>query len=204
MTLLKQLQAELSNSRNFNSPIVRWGSIAAVFIIAWSILIAPYIQWREAQQQHYVSQIKYVTRLQALKVAATNWQQAEQAYLQAEKAMVNSLFQETSYVTAQTALLEWLRKQLKYHSLTLDSQRLQESERESDIGQRIGVIVRLHGDIFNILQFIHSLSEHTKLLNIDGLQINKQGQDNMSVTLQLSAFRLSSMSEREVSDAKAE
>ena len=190
MSLIAQLKTEWSNRQNFDSPIVIWGGLLSLGIILWALILMPYVQWRDQQYKQFDQKIKKVSRLQALQEAADEWQQAQQQFQTAEEQMVASLFQQTSYVTAQTELLTLLRKEIKNNSLKLESQRLQESETEKNIGQRISITLRLKGELINVLQLIHNISQHSKLLNIDKLYINKGRQNKMAVTLQVSGFRL--------------
>ncbi len=190
MSLIAQFKTEWSNRQNFDSPIVIWGGLLSLGIILWALILMPYLQWRGQQYQQFDQKIKKVSRLQALQEAADEWQQAQQQFQSAEEQMIASLFQQTSYVTAQTALLNLLRKEIKNNSLKLESQRLQESEAEKNIGQKISITLRLKGDLINVLQLIHNLSQHPKLLNIEKLYINKSRQNLMAVTLQVSGFRL--------------
>jgi type II secretory pathway component PulM len=190
MSLIAQFKTEWSNRQNFDSPIVIWGGLLSLGIILWALIIMPYLQWRDQQYQQFDQKIKKVSRLQALQEAADEWQQAQQQFQTAEEQMVASLFQQTSYVTAQTELLNILRKEIKNNSLKIESQRLQESETEKNIGQRISITLRLQGELINVLQLIHNLSQHSKLLNIEKLYINKSRQNKMAVSLQVSGFRL--------------
>jgi hypothetical protein len=83
-----------------------------------------------------------------------------------------------------------LRKEIKNNKLKIESQRLQESETEKNIGQKLSITLRLKGELINVLHLIHNLSQHSKLLNIEKLYINKGRKNVMAVTLQVSGFRL--------------
>ncbi len=190
MKWLKQLQTEWHNQQNLDSPVIIWGSLLSVAIILWALILTPYLQWREQEQQQLHQNIRQLSRLQALQKAAGAWQQAEQNYQQAEQQMLASFFQESSYVTAQAALLKMIRTLLKKNKIKLDSQRLHESESEPIIGQRITLTLRLHGKLVNIIRFIHALNQNSKLLNIDKLYLSREQQTMMPITLQISGFRL--------------
>jgi len=196
MSLIQQLKAELNSGKTLSSPIVRWGIIASIIIILWSFVATPYMQWRQTQLQQHSKQLKQISRLQALKLAAQDWQQAEQHYQQANEQMLKALFQQSSYVTAQTELINLIRKQAKQHQITIDSQRLQESENQSNIGQRIGVTLRLHGELANTLRLIHSLSQHKKLLTIETIRIAKSRNNTMTITLKINGYRLTSATQQ--------
>jgi hypothetical protein len=193
MSLITQFKTEWRNRQNFDSPIVIWGGLLSLGIILWAIILTPYIQWRDQQYQQFNQNIKQVSRLQALQDAADEWRQAETQFETAEEKMVASFFQQTSYVTAQTDLLNMLRKEIKNNKLKIESQRLQESETEKNIGQKLSITLRLKGELINVLQLIHNLSQHTKLLNIEKLYINKGRKNVMAVTLQVSGFRLTAV-----------
>lgn len=190
MTFFKQHLAKIQNLQDIDSPIVRWGSLLTVFIILWTVLFAPYLQWRGEQHQQLKQKIRKVSRLQALQAAEKKWQKAEQQYQQAETDMLDSLFQQSSYVTAQTELLNLLRQAIKKYNLTLQSQHLEESEQEPNIGQRISITLKLTGELISILRFTDNLSHHAKLLTIEKFYINKGTQQKLAVTLKVNGFRL--------------
>lgn len=190
MLSIKQYIAHIRDIQGMDSPIVRWGSLLTILIILWSGVISPYMQWHHQQHQQMTQKIRKVSRLQALQAAEQNWQKAEQEYLQAEEIMMKSLFQQPSYVTAQTALLELLRKIIKSHQLTLASQHLEESEQEPVIGQRIGITLQLQGELINILRFIHDVSVAKQLLNIEKITMGKSTKkESLTVTLKINGFR---------------
>ena len=192
MSLIQQLSQKIQQIEGVDTPIVKWGGIASIAIILWAFMFSPYIEWREQQQQQIQQKIKKVSRLQALQAAAEDWQQAEQNYQQAKQEMLSSLFQQASYVTAQTELLELLRILIKQNKITLKSQRLKESEAAPGIGQKIAITLSLYGARADFLRLLHQLGQHKKLLNISKLYINKDRTKKLAVTLEISGFRLSS------------
>jgi len=191
MSLIQQQLKKIQQIEGIDTPLVKWGGIVSILIILWAFTLQPYINWRAEQQQQLSQKIRKLSRLQALQAAAADWQQAEQSYQKAQKRMLNSLFQQSSYVTAQTEELDLLRKLIKQNQITLNSQRLKESEIAPIIGERISIILRLQGKLPHFLQLIHQLGQNKKLLNITKLQISKDRNKTLSVTLEISGFRLS-------------
>jgi hypothetical protein len=178
-----------------DSPLVRWGGIASILIILWSFVLSPYLQWHDQQGLLFSQNIRKVGKLQALQAAEKKWQQAELIYQQAEADMLTTLFQQPSYVSAQTTLLTLLRQAAKTHNLIIISQHLEESEKEPMIGQRMSITLALKGKLADLLSLIDNLSQHTKLLDIGKLAIHKGRRTTLTATLMVSGFRSTTSTE---------
>lgn len=190
MKAIKQQLSRWREIEGMDSPLVRWGGLLSILIILWSSILSPYLQWNTQQKKLFNQKIRKASSLQALQSAEKKWQQAEQQYEQVKQDMLTALFQQPSYVSAQTTLLTLLRELAKKHQITIISQHLEENEEEPSIGQKIGITLSLKGELSGLLSFIDSLSQHDKLLNIEKLSLYKNRNISIAASLKISGFRL--------------
>ena len=190
MKAIKQQLSRWREIEGMDSPLVRWGGLLSILIILWSSILSPYLQWNTQQKKLFNQKIRKASSLQALQSAEKKWQQAEQQYEQVKQDMLTALFQQPSYVSAQTTLLTLLRELAKKHQITIVSQHLEENEEEPSIGQKIGITLSLKGELSGLLSFIDSLSQHDKLLNIEKLSLYKNRNISIAASLKISGFRL--------------
>jgi len=186
---LQSLMLRLRSAEGVDAPIVRWGVLLIISIILWNLLLIPYLEWREQKIEMVQMQVSKVERLRALSSVADQWQAAEVAFSNEAKKLAPLFFQASSYAVAQTDLLTLVHQYLGRFHLIIDSQRLLDAELVSGLGESVGLDLRMHGKLVDILAFVDALSHDSHLLNIDSLYIAKQGDDGAVLQVGLKGYR---------------
>lgn len=179
---------QLKNSQGADTPLVRWGVLSSILMIAQMWIIDPYLEWRQQQQDLLQTHQRKIVTLTGLQNSVDKWRQALQeseSYLQQnEQAFISA----SSYALAQQKMYNLVHDQISVNQLKIDSQRLEEAK-NIPLGEQIQLQLNLSGKMFDIVNFIDAISQAPQLFNFDQLYIAQNQQDAM-VRITLSTYRL--------------
>jgi len=187
----KYLSSLTSQVQGLDAPVVKWGGIFIFLIMAWSLLLMPYLEWREQRLEMLHMQIAKVERLQALQSVAGQWELAEGRFSESFEKLKTLFFQGSSYAVAQTDLLKLIQQYMKKHHLVVKSQRLIDSAVDLEIGEIVAVKFGFQGNLVDVLSFVDALSHDPHLLLVDSLSISHLRNDQALLQLTLRGYRLS-------------
>ena len=187
----KYLSSLTSQVQGLDAPVVKWGGIFIFLIMAWSLLLMPYLEWREQRLEMLHMQIAKVERLQALQSVAGQWELAEGRFSESFEKLKTLFFQGSSYAGAQTDRLKLIQPYMKKHHLVVKSQRLIDSEVDLEIGEIVAVKFGFQGNLVDVLSFVDALSHDPHLLLADSLSISHLRNDQALLQLTLRGYRLS-------------
>ncbi len=185
---LSQLWNRISQHPELDSAWIRWGLIIAAGVILSTWMVEPYLDWRVQQADIIAAKHKKVAKLVALQASKTKW---EQALIVAKKNMQEfdaAFIEADSYTLAQQQMNQLVQQQIKLAKLTVRSKNLQEVE-VTALGEKIGLLFQLSGDIHAIIGFIDTLANSPKLFVLEQLQIS-QGRTVAILRITLASYRL--------------
>lgn len=181
----------LSSQPGMDEPLVRWGLLISAVIVFWAFALVPYLEWRDTQQDLIESKVNKVLKLQALKASSEQWEGSLKKHEGAMQTISASMFQDSSYAGAQAKLLNMVVTLARKHHLVLDSRRLLDEEAGEMLGQKVGVMLRLHGKPLDMMNFIHAAAQTEKLMVLESLYVNLQPRGGeMLVQFEAVGFRL--------------
>jgi len=183
-------KALMLKMQSLDTPIIRWGFVIVMFLVIWSVLLVPYLDWREQRIEMLHMQLSKVERLQALHASLHQWQKSEDMLSEASKELDGLFFQGSSYAVAQTDLLKVMHQYMRDDHLVLESQRLEDAEVDSELGEIIGVNLRFHGKLFDILSFVNALSKDQHLLSFSFLAISYLRENEALLQVKVRGYRL--------------
>lgn len=179
---------QLKNSQGADTPLVRWGVLLSVLMIAQMWIIDPYLEWRQQQQDLIQTHQRKIGTLIALQNSVEKWRQAlqesESHIQQNEQAFISA----SSYALAQQKMYNLVHDQINLNQLKIDSQRLEEAK-NIQLGEQIELQLNLSGKMFDIINFIDAISQAPQLFNFDQLYI-AQNQEDAMLRIRLSTYRL--------------
>jgi len=196
--LRKRLQ-RMAAEGGMDTPLVRWGMLLIVVIVLWAMVIAPFMAWRDEQADYLETRIARVERLLAMQQATDVWLKAQQQYAEAVKASAPAFIAGDSFAVAQSNMLTLLRQAVQQYHLTVESQHLAEPRLVDGLGQEIGIDLRLHGRLADVLAFMDALARHVRLLVADSVYIapvaGQRSGDDMLLLIGVHAYRMAASSE---------
>lgn len=190
MKALLQQWSHLQSASAIDTPLVRWGVLAILLIMFWTLLLTPYLDWRDQQQSLIAAHAAKAARILSLQASAAQWRTAKQAHDKATVAMVNLLFPGSSYAASQATLLQIIYGYIKQFHLAVDSQRMIDAEPIQGVGQQVAIYFRVRGTMANTLGLIDAIAHHPKLLLLDHLYIGKERSGKTLLQFQANGFRL--------------
>jgi Tfp pilus assembly protein PilO len=168
---------------------LRWGIVLIGVIVVWAMLFVPYIDWRAHKIEWVNAQSAKLQRLQGLTKASASWKQADIDFQQELDTESTLFFHGSSYAVAQTSLLQYLRKNISHHHLTLESQRLLNAEMSPAVGEKIAIHLRLKGELSELLAFMDTLAQSSYLLTMESVYIASVRDGEALLQLELAAYR---------------
>jgi len=176
-------------------PLVRWGVLFTVVVLLWTMLLTPWLDWKEERESLIEVQRNKAARLMGMQSRVEEWSNAENSFRQTVGGLSAAIFESTSDTGAQAELQLLLRGLVKKNGLNIQSQRFMDSEGEGDWGQRIRVSMNLKGDVEGVYHLLGDLARHPKILVIEKLFLGNQP-IGLMVQIQVAGFRHVSENEK--------
>ncbi len=185
---LEHVKAQLKTIEGNDSPIVRWGVILSVYLIAQQWLIDPYLDWRDETLQQLEANQRQINSLTALKNSEEKWRNALTKSEQAMTTTGQAFITASSYALAQQTMYNQVQELITRFQLKIDSQRLQEAK-PAPFGEQIDLQINLSGQLFDIIAFLDALSSAKQAYRFEQLYISVNA-EQASLRMTLSGFRL--------------
>lgn len=184
---LKQLAQEL---RNAETSTVRWGVVAIAVILIWTLVLVPFSAWKSSRHEHLQMRIDRQVRLDALKNSSAEWNQAKRVYEAAFAKLSDSLFQTDGAVVSQGEIQTILRQLAEKNKLTLSNQASLEAVPFVELGVRLPVTAILSGNTNDVMNFIADIASHPKLLVLEQIQLSRQRENQMTLSIAVTGYLL--------------
>jgi len=190
MEKMAEVFANLRSQPGMDEPLVRWGLLGILVICLWAFMLSPYLDWRDMRQSSIDMQAHKAMKTLALKAVSGAWKESSEQHRKVMETLTGALFQASSYASSQAALLNMMVALLQKHHLKLDSQRLLDVELEKNLGQRVGVFLRVQGSKADALTFIDAVSRSDKLVVLERLYVSSVQGSGVLLQFQATGFRL--------------
>lgn len=185
--LLQRLRAAWLQS---DTPLVRWGIVVVGLILCWSLLVAPYLDWRQQRAELIRAHAQQAVKLRLLLASAPQWRQANQRAQQRLQQWLPRLFRNSSEAAAQADLVRLMLKTARKYHITLQSQRLLEPEQQGAL-RRIMAFMIFHGKRSDVLAFLDAAARLPQLVVLDRVDINRHAATgDTAIRCRVSGFRL--------------
>ncbi|MGN4980324.1 hypothetical protein ACTFBY_02460 [Aeromonas dhakensis] len=174
---------------DLSSPLVQWTSLFIVITCLYTLVYAPYLDYRSQSRDEMFAEIKKIERLDRINNSRDVLEHQDKELNAQYHQLLRGLLDSKNYnrgVAEQVGLIE---AGYKSHALLFGSRRFKEPTTRPWVGEEISSQWSFTGGSQNIIDFIYSLSVSDKIIIPEKITITIRNGQQAEMTTSLVSYR---------------